>query len=417
MNNFLVLRQKHVAWISALISDFPDAVTSGEVSAATLISLRENYPNINHPSVFQTDKSLKVARGVFSIPDIEQIRNFSKSPEDAVFSGVSTPQTTMSNLNMANTRVNSGRRSSVTSSQADHIPQAMTGFVPSASYRQLVKIFKSEKFYPVYLSGPTGIGKTTDVNQAAVSAGRGVIRTNITWESDESDLIGSYSLKDGNTVFEYGPVVEAMRTGSVLLLDEIDLGSSRIMCLQPVLEGNSIFIKKTSEWIHPAPGFTVVATANTKGRGSDSGHFVGTQFMNEAMLDRFSLWIDMSFPTPTEELNILVNYMESLSLKNPIPDDTIKSLIQWAGEIRKTYNMGGVEDTLSTRRLKDIITHMAIFNSTVQVATSQTIQRFSEDVRSSFMRFYSIIFAEIADDDTITENSESVEDSSGANQS
>ena len=232
-------------------------------------------------------------------------------------------------------------------------------FVSFGNYPDVKSIIKSKMFYPVFITGLSGNGKTMGVTQACAENKRELIRVNITIETDEDDLLGGYRLKDGQTVWQNGPVIEAMERGAVLLLDEIDLASNKIMCLQPILEGSGVFVKKINRFVKPAHGFNVVATANTKGQGSDDGKFIGTNVLNEAFLERFPITFEQSYPKPAVEEKILVNTLKSAGKSDK---DFCKKLVTWADVIRKTYFDGGVDEIISTRRLVHIIPSNAIFN-------------------------------------------------------
>jgi len=267
------------------------------------------------------------------------------------------------------------------------IPEKDPSFVPNKTFKALVKILKSKKFYPIFLAGETGYGKTTDIIQAVAYTNREVYRANITIETDESDLIGAFTLQDGNTVFEYGPVVQAMRKGAVLFLDEIDLGSTRIMCLQSVLEGKSIYIKKTGETIHPAPGFTVMATGNSKGNGSDD--YIGAQFMNKALLGRFKLFMDVNSPSKKEEIEILTKYAQIENIH--IDQETIENLVQWAYDSRMAKKGNAVYEEISTRRLKSILDYFNIFGGKIITSIKANMNEFDTDTVDAFIRFWNIV--------------------------
>jgi MoxR-like ATPase len=245
-------------------------------------------------------------------------------------------------------------------------------------------------FYPVYITGLSGNGKTMMVEQACAKARREMVRVNITAETDEDDLIGGFRLVDGQTVWHNGPVVMAMERGAVLLLDEVDLGTIKLMCLQPVLEGKSVFIKKINKLVQPARGFTVIATANTKGRGSDDGRFIGTNVMNEAWLERFSITMEQEYPPAVTEKKILHNLLDRTE-----DDKTfVELLIKWADAIRRTYYDGGTTEIISTRRLVHICDAYKIFSRDRMKAIRLCLNRFDVDTKTSFMDLYTKIDAE-----------------------
>jgi len=269
------------------------------------------------------------------------------------------------------------------------VPQKDPVFVSFGNYPDLKSIVKSNMFYPVFITGLSGNGKTMGVTQACAEAKKELIRVNITIETDEDDLLGGYRLKDGQTVWQNGPVIEAMERGALLLLDEIDLASNKIMCLQPILEGSGVYVKKINKFVKPANGFNVVATANTKGQGSDDGKFIGTNVLNEAFLERFPITFEQKYPTAKIEEKILVNTLAKSGKKDA---DFCKKLVTWADVIRKTYFDGGVDEIISTRRLVHIIQAYTIFNQKVK-AIEVCTNRFDDDTKNSFMELYTKVDA------------------------
>ena len=277
----------------------------------------------------------------------------------------------------------------VSSLVGDIVPKKDPVFVSFGNYPDLKSIIKSNMFYPVFITGLSGNGKTMGVPQACAEAKKELIRVNITIETDEDDLLGGYRLKDGQTVWQNGPVIEAMERGATLLLDEIDLASNKIMCLQPILEGSGIFVKKINKFVKPKNGFNVIATANTKGQGSDDGKFIGTNVLNEAFLERFPITFEQSYPKPSVEEKILVQTLAKSGKKD---QDFCKKLVTWADVIRKTYFDGGVDEIISTRRLVHIIQAYSIFNKkgkAIEVCTN----RFDDDTKNSFMELYTKVDA------------------------
>jgi MoxR-like ATPase len=252
-------------------------------------------------------------------------------------------------------------------------------------------------FFPVYLTGMSGNGKTFGIEQTCAGLNREMIRVNFTAETDEDDLFGGFRLVNGETVFQYGPVVEAMKRGAVLLLDEIDLASSKVMALQSVLEGKGYFIKKRGEWIEPTKGFTVIATANTKGKGSDDGRFVGTNVLNEAFLDRFSITLYQAYPSEAIEKKILQKAAEGFGLRSAEVDAFIPNLTMWGDIIRKTFEDGGVDEIVSTRRLVDILKSFSIFGKKDK-AIKMAIERFDDETKESFLSLYEKIDASVGNE-------------------
>ena len=264
------------------------------------------------------------------------------------------------------------------------IPAKDNTYVPFGFYKQLEMILKSKTFYPVFVTGLSGNGKTTMVEQAAAKLGRECIRVNISIETDEDDLIGGNTLQDGNVIYREGPVLMAMRRGAILLIDEIDRGSNKLMCLQSILEGKPYFNKKTGEMIHAEKGFTIVATANTKGRGTEDGRFIAAQILDDAFLERFPITVEQEYPSPATEKKIIANKMEFFG---KVDTEFADKLISWAEVIRKTFEEGGVDEIISTRRLVNIVQAYSIFNNR-EDAITYCINRFDDDTKTAFMDLY-----------------------------
>ena len=261
------------------------------------------------------------------------------------------------------------------------VPDKDETYVPFGFFKQLEMILKSKTFYPVFITGLSGNGKTTMVEQVAAKLKRDCIRVNISVETDEEDLIGGNTLQDGNVIYREGPVLTAMRRGAILLIDEIDRGSNKLMCLQSVLEGKAYFNKKTGEVIRPAQGFNVIATANTKGRGTEDGRFIAAQILDEAFLERFPITVEQEYPSTTVEKKIVNNKME---FYGRVDVEFADKLINWADIIRKTFKEGGVDEIISTRRLVNIVQAYSIFEDRVE-AINYCINRFDDDTKTAFM--------------------------------
>ena len=257
-------------------------------------------------------------------------------------------------------------------------------FVAWGSYTDIMKIIKSEMFYPTYISGLSGNGKTFMVEQACAKAGREFIRVQINPETDEDDLLGGFRLINGETVFCKGPVLKAMENGAVLLLDEIDRATNKIMCLQGVLEGKPVLVKKTGETVEPAKGFNVIATANTKGKGSEDGRFTAASIIDEAFLERFTISVDQKFPSATIEKKILKKHMDKFDIQD---DEFVDRLVTWGDIIRKTFFDDGVDEVISTRRLCHIVQTFSIFTDRMK-AIDLCISRFDEDTKEAFLDLY-----------------------------
>jgi hypothetical protein len=264
------------------------------------------------------------------------------------------------------------------------IPEKDDTFVKFGNFNDIKKIIQSRLFYPTFITGLSGNGKTFSVEQACAQLKRELIRVNVTIETDEDDLIGGFRLVNGETVWHNGPVIEALQRGAILLLDEIDLASNKILCLQSVLEGKGIFLKKIGRFVKPAAGFNVFATANTKGKGSDDGRFIGTNVLNEAFLERFPVTLEQDYPAVATEQKIL----EGISLDLGLEDrDFCKRLVDWADVIRKTFYDGGIEEIISTRRLVHIIPAYSIFTDKAK-AIKVCINRFDDETKQSFLELY-----------------------------
>ena len=277
----------------------------------------------------------------------------------------------------------------VSSLTGDIVPKKDPVFVPFGNYVDVKSIIKSKKFYPVFVTGLSGNGKTMSILQACAENKKECIRVNVTIETDEDDLLGGYRLRDGQTVWQNGPVIEAMERGALLLLDEIDLASNKIMCLQPILEGSGVFVKKINKFVKPKEGFNVIATANTKGQGSEDGKFIGTNILNEAFLERFPVTFEQKYPNTKTEEKILNNTLEASGKKDT---DYISKLVTWADVIRKTYFDGGVDEIISTRRLVHIVQAYAIFKNKLK-AIELCTNRFDEDTKTSFVDLYTKVDA------------------------
>ena len=270
------------------------------------------------------------------------------------------------------------------------VPDADNTFIKFGNFNDIKNIIKSKIFYPTFITGLSGNGKTMGVEQACSQLNRELIRVNITIETDEDDLIGGFRLVDGATVWHDGPVIQALNRGAVLLLDEIDLASNKILCLQPILEGKGVFLKKIGRFVQPKKGFNVIATANTKGKGSDDGRFIGTNVLNEAFLERFPVTFEQEYPAPTSEQKILMNVADTVGVNDP---KFCQKLVDWADIIRKTFYDGGVEEIISTRRLVHIVRAYAIFGKK-EKAIGVCVNRFDDDTKQSFMELYDKVDAD-----------------------
>jgi len=270
------------------------------------------------------------------------------------------------------------------------VPESDSTFVKFGSFNDVKKVIQSKQFYPIFITGLSGNGKTFGVEQACAASKRDLIRVNITVETDEDDLIGGFRLVDGATVWHNGPVIEALERGAILLLDEIDLASNKILCLQPILEGKGVFLKKIGRFVRPSVGFNVIATANTKGKGSDDGRFIGTNVLNEAFLERFPVTFEQDYPSPTVESKILGGVAAKLGVTDT---DFCKRLVDWGDIIRKTFYDGGIEEIISTRRLVHIVRAYSIFNDKMK-AIQVCVNRFDDETKQAFLELYDKVDAD-----------------------
>ena len=271
------------------------------------------------------------------------------------------------------------------------VPAKFEGFVSWGNFSLIEKVVKSGMFYPIFITGLSGNGKTLMVEQVCAKLKKELIRVNITIETDEDDLLGGFRLVNGETKFVPGPVIEAMERGCTLLLDECDLGSNKLLALQPVLEGKGVYLKKINKWVTPKEGFNVMATANTKGKGSDDGRFIGTNILNEAFLERFAVTMEQPYASVAVETKIVLGAMKKYGAEDT---EFAKNLVTWADVIRKTFYDGGVDEVISTRRLDHIVKAFAIFGDKMQ-AIELCVARFDEDTKVSFLDLYTKIDAGI----------------------
>lgn len=325
------------------------------------------------PYFILRDDSRKLSRGRYSVvPAVEAAEKPATVNESVAVAAMQTAKV----INMETRRAKNMTES--------FVPEKNETYVPFGFYNDLKNIIKSKIFYPIYITGLSGNGKTLMIEQVCASSNRELIRVNITKRTDETDLIGSYELIDGNTVRREGPVITAMRRGAVLLLDETDLGTEDLLCLQPILEGKPYFDKKTGEVVQPASGFNVIATANTKGKGSDDGRFIGTNLLNEAFLERFAVTVEQEYPPAATERKILEKNFAQLGVND---DQFIDRLITWAEVIRKSFADGAVDEVISTRRLVHIAKAFSIFQNRLK-AIELCLNRFDGDTKNAFLDLY-----------------------------
>ena len=361
-----MLNQKQIDFVKHAKKLFPNKV---ELTLADLVRANKEFGHKYEPQWLTKNKQYRVDRGLFKLPNIDD-----KVSEETKVSKTET---------VKDNKVNEAAYI-VSSLTGDIVPKKDSVFVSFGNYPDVKSIVKSRMFYPVFITGLSGNGKTMGVTQACAENRRELIRVNITIETDEDDLLGGYRLREGQTVWQNGPVIEAMERGAILLLDEIDLASNKIMCLQPILEGSGIFVKKINKFVKPAEGFNVIATANTKGQGSEDGKFIGTNVLNEAFLERFPITFEQKYPSVKIEEKILIKTLE----KNGKKDQSFcKKLVTWADVIRKTFFDGGVDEIISTRRLVHIVQAFTIFKDKLK-AIEVCTNRFDEDTKNSFVELY-----------------------------
>ena len=364
-NTMIDLNTSQKEQVSVLYKHYKsDTLTRAEINA--LVSKKK----LKNPSWLKTEK-YKVDRGTYKLP----LEGKTTENEQLMEAPVEDKKTEAAYV--------------VSSLVGDIVPKKDPIFVSFGNYPDVKQIVKSNQFYPVFITGLSGNGKTMGVTQACAELKKELIRVNITIETDEDDLLGGYRLKDGQTVWQNGPVIEAMERGAVLLLDEVDLASNKIMCLQPILEGSGVFVKKINKFVKPKDGFNVIATANTKGQGSEDGKFIGTNVLNEAFLERFPITFEQSYPTMKIEKKILTN---TLKAAGKTDDKFIDKLTTWADVIRKTYFDGGVDEIISTRRLVHITQAFAIFDNKMK-AIQMCTNRFDDDTKNSFVELYTKVDA------------------------
>ena len=302
--------------------------------------------------------------------------------------GESAP-TTILNTTTENTESTTVSLIATNMEKQNLVPSTFDGFVPWGHFKDIKQIVKSGLFYPIFVTGLSGNGKTLMIEQVHADMNKELIRVNITIETDEDDLLGGFRLVNGETKFVPGPVIEAMERGCTLLLDECDLGSNKLMCLQPVLEGKGVYLKKVNKWITPKDGFNVMATANTKGKGSEDGRFIGTNILNEAFLERFAVTIEQPYAAASVEKKIVLGSMKKYGT---VDEDFATNLVTWSEVIRKTFYDGGVDELISTRRLDHIVKAFAIFKDKMK-SIEMCVARFDDDTKESFMDLYTKIDA------------------------
>ena len=388
MKKVIKMTPKRVAFVQAAREILGESTNL--VDRADILTVVEKS-GMSYPAWLVKGDTLKKSRGLFHLPndrgeigEVAFVRN-TDDLKEAVSEAV---------VQMAPSAIG------VMEEQDSYVPEKFEGYVPWGNFNLLKEVLKSRIFYPIFITGLSGNGKTLMVKELCARLKREYVRANITIETDEDDLIGGFRLLNGETVWHDGPVVTAMKRGALLLLDEIDLASNKIMCLQPVLEGSSIYLKKIGKWVHPVEGFNVLATANTKGQGSEDGRFIGTNVMNDSFLERYPVTIEQTYPTNKIEEKILVN---ELAKRDKVENDFVSNLVKWADVIRKTFYEGGVDEIISTRRLVHIVNAFSIFDDKVR-AISMCISRFDAETKESFLDLYTKVDAGVSVEDIMAES-------------
>lgn len=364
-------------FLNAIKTEYGDIKT---ITREQVFAVMKKY-GLKDPLWLTKNDTVRVGRGLYSLEDIPMtnVKSEPKTVTNNIASVVPVAQVTevSNHADMA--------MALHASSEISLVPPKAKGYVPFGHFPDVRMIIKSGKFYPTYVTGLSGNGKTLMIEQICAQEGREMVRANITKETDEDDLIGGFRLIDGKTIWQNGPVIVAMERGAILLLDEVDLGDAKLMCLQPILEGKSIYIKKINRVVTPAPGFNILATANTKGKGSDDGRFIGTNVMNEAFLERFSITFEQEYPPLKTEVKILNNVLGASGIEDK---DFADKLVNWADMIRKAFYDGAVSDIISTRRLVHICEAFAIFGQDREKAIKLCLNRFDVDTKSGFFDLY-----------------------------
>ena len=380
--------EKRQQIIQGLLRDFPD----GEASRQELMDWATNCGLSKYAPSFVWQSENSVRRGVFRIPTLDENGNL-------VTLARPMPKAPVVETPMVESPMVSNVIEFPKTETESYVPSKVNGYVKFGHYNDIKTIAKSGQFYPIFITGLSGNGKTMMIEQVHAEIKKELFRVNITIETDEDDMIGHYALVDGRTVWQDGPVTMAMERGATLLLDEVDLASNKIMCLQPVLEGNPLLIKKEGRIVRPAPGFTVMATANTKGKGSEDGRFIGTNILNEAFLERFPVTVEQEYPSVSVEKKIVIKLMENLGC---VDEEYAGKLVDWADLIRKTFYDGGVDEIIATRRLVHIVHAFAIFKDRMK-AIAMCVARFDDQTKEVFMDLYSKLDEKVS----VEENSDS----------
>lgn len=392
------MREKKINQIREFVNNlytkaFPMDVYSKKGLIDVGVSLNLTKPQINNMiyTLWSVDGVNKYGNGKFEIPEMSVFEDYINSLAVPKEKGVKKVKMSKKTKGVKKTEVVKKTETVDESKEVSYVPTTDNNYVRWGDYKTVEQVIKSRMFYPIFITGLSGNGKTMMVEQACARNNREMYRINITCRTDEDDLLGGFRLVDGQTIWFDGPVVKAMKTGAVLLLDEIDLASDEIMCLQPILEGKGVFLKKINKFIEPSEGFQVFATANTKGQGDEHGKFVGTGFLNEAFLERFPVTVEQTYPKKNTEIKILTKFWESLKTETPNDIEDINTLIDqlvnWANLTRNSYNEAVLNDLITTRRLVFIMKAYSIFGN-IRKSIELNLNRFDEITKMSFMDLF-----------------------------
>lgn len=359
----------------------------GLVDIASTINPKLSGYQINNviKTLWKLDGTNKFGFGKFEIPEMSVFEDYIESVSTSTTNKVKGEKVEMPSKAKGTKKIVDENQ------EVSYVPESDKNYVKWGDYKTIDQVIKSKMFYPIFITGLSGNGKTMMVEQACAKNKREMYRVNITCRTDEDDLLGGFRLVDGQTIWFDGPVVKAMKTGAILLLDEIDLASDEIMCLQPILEGKGVFLKKINKFVKPVDGFQVFATANTKGQGDEHGKFVGTGFLNEAFLERFPVTVEQTYPKKATEIKILTKFWESLETETPTDIESMETLIDqlvtWADITRKSYSESVLSDLITTRRLVFIMKAYSIFGN-VQKSIELNLNRFDDMTKMSFMDLF-----------------------------
>lgn len=336
---------------------------------------------MGNPQWYTKNEAYRVEPGIYRVPAIDEVQNIVplKKPDVEVTNQITSVQTMMDTESL--------------------VPQIYKNYVPFGHFDDLVSILSSNMFYPIFITGHSGNGKTMSVEQACAKLGRKFVLISMTPETDEGDLLGNYVLINGQMVWRDGPVTVAARQGAVLCIDEIDYGAQNLASLQRVLEGKPFLLKKKNEIVTPAEGFTIVATANTKGKGSDDGRYMFTNILNEAFLERFLNTYEQDWPDTKVEKKIINKELTSLGIKD---EDFASKLVDWADVIRKTFHEGGVDEVISTRRLTHITKTFGVFKDRLK-AVQLCLNRFDDETKTTFLDLYTKIDPSVLPEEAVPE--------------